>query len=296
MLDIRAFRQFIAVAEERSFRGAAARLHMAQPPLTAAIKRLESELGATLIERGNRVTALTPAGQVFLEEARRTLAQAERTIHLARRAAAGLSGSLRVGFVASAVRHVLPTLIAGFRATHPDVALTLTEAPTARQARAIHDDVMDVGIVAMPLPEDVAPSLSTRLLMDSELMAALPASHPLARKKRVKLADMLDHPWILFPEIEGPGLSRIILDACAKAGGLPTVAQRAIQMETITGLVAAGLGMALVPAPVASCGWTSVEFRKLAGPGAPVPYRLALAWRKDDAAPALQAFVGTNIQ
>ncbi len=129
--------QFLAVAETLSFRRAAERLNMAQPPLTAAIRQMERDLGVRLIERGNRVSGLTAAGQVLQEEAGRTVLQAERAMLLTRRAGAGMLGSLRLGFLASATRHILPPLLARFRSSYPDVVLTLAELPTARQASAL---------------------------------------------------------------------------------------------------------------------------------------------------------------
>ncbi len=126
MIELRQFRQFIAVAEELSFRRAADRLHMAQPPLTVTIKQIEEELGTLLIERTNRIARLTPAGRVFLEECKRTVIQAERAVVAARRAGAELSGALRVTFVASAAREILPAILRAFREPYPDVELMLT--------------------------------------------------------------------------------------------------------------------------------------------------------------------------
>src|SRR5450631_4576857 len=128
MIELRQFRQFIAVAEELSFRRAADRLHMAQPPLTVTIKQIEEELGTLLIERTNRIARLTPAGRVFLEECKRTVVQAERAIVAARRAGAGLNGALRVTFVASAAREILPAILRAFANKYPAAELILPEA------------------------------------------------------------------------------------------------------------------------------------------------------------------------
>src|SRR5258708_39853295 len=131
MIELRQFRQFIAVAEERSFRRAADRLHMAEPPLTVTIKQIEEELGTLLIERTNRIARLTPAGRVFLEECKRTVIQAERAVVAARRAGAGLSGALRVTFVASAAPGILPAILRAFCEQYPDGALTPPRAVTS---------------------------------------------------------------------------------------------------------------------------------------------------------------------
>jgi DNA-binding transcriptional LysR family regulator len=293
MLSLRQFQQFLAVAETMSFRRAAERLNMAQPPLTAAIRHMEETIGVRLFERTNRITCLTAAGEVLREEAQRTIAQTERAVILTQRAGAGEIGSLRIGFVASAVRQLLPILIAAFREQHPAVALELEEAPTARQVAALLDDRMDIGIVALPLPSGVEHRIVTQSMVESHLVAAIPAGHPLANAADtpLALAALADQPWILFPAGEGPGLHETILRACSEAGFTPRVTQRAVQMETIIGLVAADLGVALVPSLFSGTPREGVVFRELCGTGAPVPYETALAWRKGNNLPALEAFI-----
>ena len=295
MLSLRQLEQFLAVTETMSFRRAAERLHMAQPPLTAAIRQMEDALGVRLLERTNRIVGLTEAGRVLREEARRTLAQAARAETLARRAGQGISGSLRISFVASAVRHLLPELVADFRRTHPDVLLELTEMPSARQMEALLDDRIDVGIVVLPLPAEAEKQIAVHVVAKKHYVAALPAHHALAMATRpLQLAALAHEPWILFPAHEGPGLHALILAACTEAGFTPQVAQRAVQMETILGLVAAELGVALVPDLFRTSGWERVVFRALRGPGAPIDYYLALAWRKGDASAALAAFLSAS--
>lgn len=296
MLSLRQLEQFLAVTETMSFRRAAERLNMAQPPLTAAIRQMEDALGVRLLERTNRIVGLTEAGRVLREEARRTLAQAARAETLARRAGQGISGSLRISFVASAVRHLLPELVADFRRTHPDVLLELTEMPSARQVEALLDDRIDVGIVVLPLPAEAEKQIAVHVVARKHYVAALPAHHALAATstRPIPLAALAHEPWILFPAHEGPGLHAMILAACAAAGFTPQVAQRAVQMETILGLVAAELGVAVVPDLFRTSGWERVVFRTLRGPGAPIDYYLALAWRKGNASAALAAFLSAS--
>ena len=278
MIELRQFRQFVAVAEELSFRKAAERLHMAQPPLTAAIRRIEEELGQVLIERSNRVDRLTPAGEAFLVEARRVLAQSQRAIEMARRAGQGLTGSLRVTFVASTARELLPSILRTFRAQHDEVALELHEATTAQQVAALREDRADVGIVVAPLP-DVA-RLTVVPLRREELLAVLPRRHGLASRSTLRLAELADEPWVLFPAGLGPGLYGRIVDACGRAGFAPKVAQEAVQMETIVSFVSAGMGVSLVPPAMARPPRSDVRFVKLSGSGTPVRYELALAYAR----------------
>lgn len=296
MLSLRQLQQFLTITETMSFRRAAERLNMAQPPLTATIRQIEEELGVRLLERTNRIIGLTEAGRVLREEARRTLAQAERAEKLARRAGQGISGALRLAFVASTVRHLLPDLVATFRRSHPDVLLELMEMPTARQAEALLDDHLDVGLVVLPLPQGAENAIATHVVAASRLVVALPVSHPLAASpaRPLALAALAREPWILFPSHEGPGLHASIFAACTEAGFVPQVVQRAVQMETILGLVAAELGVALVPDIFRTMGWDRVVFRSLRGQGTPIDYRVALAWRRNDSAPALSAFLSAS--
>lgn len=294
VLTLRQMQQFLAVAETLSFRRAAERLNMAQPPLTAAIRQMERDLGVRLIERGNRVAGLTAAGQVLQEEAGRTVLQAERAVLLTRRAGAGMLGSLRMGFLASATRHFLPPMLARFRASHPDVDLTLVEKPTARQVSALLEDRQDVGIVALPLPPGTETRIAIRTLLHSRFVAAVPSTHALAGDDRpVRLAMLAAEPWVLFPPNEGPGLASTILGACSRAGFSPQIVQQAIQMDTIIGLVAAGVGVSLVPERLPGASHPGVVFRPLIGPGTPIPYKVALAWRIGDLSPVLQAFLAS---
>ncbi|MEX3239591.1 LysR family transcriptional regulator [Serratia quinivorans] len=286
MIELRQLRQFVAVAEEMSFHRAAERLHMAQPPLTAAIRKIEQELGVLLLERGNRVTRITEAGQVFLIEARRTLAQFERTLGNTRRAARGLTESLRLTFVDSTVNALLPGILWQFRQAHPQAEFHLQEATTAEQLIALRDDRADMGMVVLPVtPQDdlqILPFLFDRMVL------ALPENHPLATQQQVTLSSLADQPWVLFPAHYGPGMHTAILQACAVAGFSPRIVQEARQMQTIGGLVAGGVGIALMPALFARLQSPGVVFRELSGTGSPVAYTLALAWRT--ASPLTDAF------
>ncbi|MBV8214518.1 MAG: LysR family transcriptional regulator [Verrucomicrobia bacterium] len=181
---------------------------MAQPPLTASIKKIEDELGVILFERTNRVTRLTGPGEIFLEQARRVLSQAE----IAKRAGEGLIGSLRVTFVASASRDYLPRVILAFRKNHPEAELELTEATTVQQVRLLLDGGADIGFVVPPIRE--AGNLKVELITEDRLIAVLPIAHPLSQRKRLKLADLKTEPWILFPARQGPWA------ACQDYGGL----------------------------------------------------------------------------
>jgi DNA-binding transcriptional LysR family regulator len=239
-----------------------------------------------LLERGNRVTRITEAGQVFLIEARRTLAQFERTLGNTRRAALGLTESLRLTFVDSTVNALLPGILRQFRLAHPHAEFHLQEATTAEQLIALRDDRADLGMVVLPItPQEglqILPFLYDRMVL------ALPENHPLAAQQQVTLSSLAEQPWVLFPAHYGPGMHTAILQACAVAGFSPRIVQEARQMQTIGGLVAGGVGIALMPALFARLQSPGVVFRELSGTGSPVSYTLALAWRT--ASPLTEAF------
>lgn len=289
MLTLRQLRQFLVVAETMNIRKAAERLHMAQPPLTAAIRHMEDALGTRLFERTNRITALTPAGKVLQKEAVTMLGQMERTVLLTKRAGQGMTGTLRIGFVATAVRHLLPEMIARFHFSYPEVVLELKEMTTARQVSALIGDSLDVGIVVLPVPEYATQKLAYHSFFSCQLIAVLPQKHPAGVSGTLPLSALAGEPWILFPEQEGPGLYHSIIDACQKEGFTPEVVQRALQMETIVGLVASGLGVSLVPEFMRKNGWGNVCFCTLTGE--PILYQVALVHMAENTNPNVAALV-----
>lgn len=268
---------FVAVAEELSFTRAAERLHMAQPPLSQQIAQLEKELGAPLFDRSRRAVRLTAAGAALLPEARRILADLDETGRLVRRVAAGTTGRLAVGFVPTAINGVLPDLLRTFGTEHPDVALTLREMAPDALVRAVHDLRLDVAVLYLPISE---PDLVVRRLAAEELMLALPAEHPAASGPDVALADVAGEPFVLPEQHDVPGLHRAVNALFADAGIAPRVAQRGIWlMQTLLGLVAAGIGLAVVPASVAELGRRGVVIRPIRGAGHRVD--VAAVWRAD---------------
>ena len=287
MIELRQFRQFIAVAEELNFRRAAQRLHMAQPPLTAAIKKIEKELGTTLIERTNRVARLTKAGRIFLEGAQRTVAQADRTLGAAKLAGTGLTGLLRISFVPSAAHDLLPRTLRTFREKYTGIDLDLNEATTAQQVAALMEDRTDIGFAMPPLHN--AEGLAIDILIRDQLLLALPEGHPQGQRDSVQLKKLADEAWILVPAQQAPGLHGRVLTACAQAGFIPRVSQEALQMDTILSFVASGIGVSMVPPSQAGLGRRGVSFHRLTGLGTPVNYELALIYRR--LSPLTDAFI-----
>lgn len=249
-IDLRLLRQFVAVAEELHFRRAAARLSMSQPPLTAAIRRLEAEIGATLIERGQKTVRLTAAGAVLLNEARRLLANADEALAATRDAAAGRSGRVRLGYVGSAMYGRLPGAVRTFRRAHPGVRIELREMTTAAQLTALRAGGLDLAIVIPPLPDEGG--LITMPFDTDRLAIALPASHRLVRAEGVLVGDLADEPFVFWPRDQGRGFHDRVTQLCATAGFAPAVIQEAHGLHAVLSLVAVEAGVAIVPAGMAS--------------------------------------------
>lgn len=288
-MELRHLRYFVAVAEELHFGRAATRLHLAQPPLSRQIRALEDEVGVALLARTNRRVTLTEAGQVFLEGARRTLAQADAAVSDARRAERGEIGRLALGFVGTATYDVLPRLLRAFRIACPDVELELQSLTTGEQVAAFRERRLDVGLLRPPVDD---PSLALRTVVREPLLAVLPEGHPLAGRERVPLAALADEPFILYRRASGPATHDRIVGACLQAGFSPTIVQETDEMQTMAGLVAGGLGVGLMIAPVGTPRSTGVVYKPLEG--STPTWEMALAWRHDDETAVVRAFLAVS--
>lgn len=287
-MELRHLRYFVAVAEELHFHRAAERLHISQPPLSQQVRALEAELDVLLLERNRRGVALTPAGTVYLAEARAILAAVDAATESARSVARGAAGRLSLAFVGSAMHGALPAVLRAHRLAFPFVELALRELPTAAQLEALRAGRIDVGVIRPPVDE---PDLEIETIHTEPVVVALPAGHPLAARERVALADLLEEGFVLLARREAPGLHESLARALARAGGAPRVVQEVREMQTVVGLVAAGLGVSLVPASVGADAHGGVAYRPVAGRAPTV--ELALAWRLGDRSAALDAFLAT---
>ena len=261
MIDLRKLEQFVCVAEESHFNKAAERLNMSQPPLTHAIRKLEEDLGVTLIERKNRVFGLTPAGEIFLHEAREILKHMEYAISVTRDTAAGRSGLLKLGYVGSALYGKLPNVIRAFKAESPNVRLELREATSAGQIKALREGSLDIGIVIPPLHN--AEDIQTKPFDTDRLAMALPKTHPLAAKTKLKVSDLADEPFILWPMVEGRSFHLQAIKLCTDAGFVPNIAQEAYSMHAVLSLVAIGLGVSIVPGSMSSFRNEEIIYKKI---------------------------------
>lgn len=277
---------FLAVAETLHFGRAAARLGIAQPALSRQIQRLERELGVLLFARTRRSVQLTPAGVALQQPARaimQLLTEAEREV---RAVAEGRAGRLRVGFVGSAALSVLPPIVRAFSASFPGLALELRELTTAQQLAALSADQIDVGLLRAHAP---APGIRAEPVLMEPLVVALPSTSTLAGAETVPITALRDAPWVMFPRGEGSGLHEQLLRLCRAAAFEPTVVQEATQMQTLIGLVAGGVGVALMPASAMRIQPAGVVYRPPAGPQHSIP--LLMAWRAGAMRPAVEHFL-----
>ncbi len=288
-MELRHLRYFVAVAEELSFTRAAARLHIGQPPLSQQIQALEADVGARLFDRNKRRVQLTEAGRLFLADARRLLALSEQARETARRAHLGEAGQRRVGFTFSTpFTPLFPKVVQRYRQQFPGVLLTFHEMATLPQLAKIAARELDVGFVrpaSMAQPDAVA--LTT--LRSEPLRLVLPAGSPLARQATIAVADLADQAFVVFPPNAGTGIYHQILALCRQAGFAPRVAMEAGEPSTIIGLVAAGCGIAVLPASFEGVRLDGVVYRPLADPLA--TSALLLARHVEGGGPLAQAFV-----
>ncbi|HJV38061.1 MAG TPA: LysR substrate-binding domain-containing protein [Geothrix sp.] len=286
-MELRLLRYFTVVAEELHFSRAAARLHMAQPPLSQQIKQLEQELGVPLFVRTRRHVELTEPGRQFLGSAREILAQVDHAVLQVQRAARGEVGEIAIGLVSSAsYEDTLPRILRAYRERHPAVAITLHEMSSGEQVAALREGRIQVGLLRPPIHE---PGLATTTVLREPLVAVLPADHRLAGRRRIPLAALAGDPFIMIPRSHGLGILDLVMGACLAAGFTPRIAQEAKEIQTVVGFVAAGYGVSLMPRAVRRLSHAGVAYVPLAPPQ--VQIEVAAAYRQGDESPLLAAFL-----
>jgi DNA-binding transcriptional LysR family regulator len=244
VLELRHLRYFVAVAEELHFGRAARRLHMAQPPLSQQIRRLEQLVGSPLLTRTSRRVALTPAGRTFLERSRRLLAQAQADLEEAGRIGRGEEGRLDVGFISSAIPLGITERIRAFRQRYPAVHVQLHEGFTTQIVARVFARDIDMGIVRDITPD---PGLEITTLATEGFVAVLPAGHPLAGRAELDAALLRDEPFVFYPRSAGEQAYLRNLEPCRVAGYEPRVVQEGTSWVTLLHLVGAGLGVTIAP-------------------------------------------------
>ena len=291
-MELRHIRYFLAVAEERHFTRAAAKVGIGQPPLSQQIKDLETEVGAPLFYRLAHGAELTAAGAAFLEGVKEMPALAERATKSAQRASRGETGSLRVGLTASsAFNAVVPAAIRAFRRAYADVDLILEEANTAQLVAGLQDGSLDA--VFLWPSAAISEAFQLCLISEEPMLVALPVSHPASEQQEVDLATLSEEPFVLFPRPKLPTCYDGIIGVCRAAGFEPVVGQIAPQIASIVTLVAAEQGVAILPASMSQLQVAGVAYRPIMGQ-APMA-RIALAYRRGETSAIVRNFIASVV-
>ncbi|GAB1543948.1 LysR family transcriptional regulator [Scytonema sp. NUACC21] len=286
-MELRHLRYFITVAEELNFTRAAERLHIAQPPLSQQISDLEADLGVKLFERSKRPLQLTSAGKEFLKEARLILSQVEQATQLAQRASRGEVGHLIVGFNSSATQSVLPEILTRFHDRFPNVELILREMDSYNQIQSLLSNRIDCGFLHSHNQNHT--NLSYASVLKEPVIVALPVGHPLAKESLIPLNQLAQESFILPVHHTGQGFYNQVMNLCQQAGFTPKVVQQAVWLQTVLGLVAGRVGVAIVPASMQNLQRKGVIYKALYDETFEI--EIVVAWRRNDLSPVLHEFL-----
>jgi DNA-binding transcriptional LysR family regulator len=290
-IELRHLRYFVAVAEELHFGRAALRLHLAQPPLSQQIRKLEEILGHPLFLRTSRAVKLTSAGEIFLERARRTLRNVQEDMDEARSIGRGEEGFLRVGFIGSAMLTALPAMLGRYRRLYPKVNLQLSEAHTADVVQKLLKGELDAGFLR---DAGQVSGLEVEPLFSEPFIAVLPKKHSLARCKTISAKELRDEPFVFFTPSAGTLAYEKSVSLCEEHGFRPRVVQEAPQWLTIMRLIGAGLGITIAPACVKQVAAPNVVCLNLRR--AAVESDIELAYRDGEDRPIVEAIASVARQ
>ncbi|MGO4329546.1 LysR substrate-binding domain-containing protein [Cupriavidus sp. 2TAF22] len=291
-MDLKQMRYFLAVAEERNFTRAAARLHMAQPPLTRHIHALEEELGAALFVRTAKGVELTEAGTALLEEVPNVLSMARRASEKAQRAGRGLIGRLDVGIFGSGLLNVIPVLLARFHKARPEVRIGLHNMGKAEQIEALRERRITVGFNRL-VPNE--PDLMVETVLRETMLVALPEHHRLGKKPVLTLKDLDSEPMILYPNAPLPGLAQEVMSAFRSEGVRLVIEQEVEDVVTAVALVAGGFGLCVTTESASNLRLPGVVYKPLRS-RVLKDIELSCLYRRDDQSQILQAFLNVARQ
>ncbi|HEY4048697.1 MAG TPA: LysR substrate-binding domain-containing protein [Acidobacteriaceae bacterium] len=285
-MELKYLRSFVVVAEQLSFTRAAHLLHLSQSALTEQIQRLEQELGVQLLHRNRRAVRLTEPGTVFLAEARATLTRARQAVERVQRAARGETGKLRIGFVSSAALEVVPMIVVAFRDQFPGVTLDLTNLRTRTQIKGLIGKSIDIGFVRLPLSHE---QLTMTVIHREPFVVVLPHKHVLANEEQVRPVQLQNESFVAYGRRWAPGFYDAVVQMCTKEGFSPEIVQETGEMYTAIALVAAGVGIAILPKSVVLAQSRNVVMKPLAC--ATAVSEIAIAVRKSENSSLVDSFV-----
>ena len=286
-MELRHLRYFVAVAEALSFTKAAQQLRLAQPSLTRQVRNLEDEIGVRLLDRAKNQIALTEEGRLFLFESKKLLAKSDEIVAAVQRMNRGESSQLNIGYVANLHYELLPATLGAFRKLCPRVALNLFDMTRAEQFEALDGHKIDLGFVGLR-PARSGHDLRSEGVAHDTMLVALPASHPLAKKPKLKLADLAPQHFICKSDKTHPGVREWLLETCQGAGFAVKILQEAAAEPAMIQFVADGLGVALLPEQTAALPHEGVVFRPLTPP---LRRESTIAWRADNPSKPLQDYI-----
>ena len=285
-MELRHLRYFVTVAEELHFGRAATRLSIVQPSLSQQIRQLEDELGFPLFYRTKRSVELTDAGKVFLTEAQHVLAQVREAKRTAQRAYRGEAGRLVVGYISSSTYDLLPMMLRVYRERFPDVEVALRELTTQEQLRALEREYIQIGLLRLPIS---APMVNVDVVRREPIVCVLPEKHSLAMREQIAVSLLADEPFVLQSSQRGGGYYTQLMKLCLASGFSPNVIQEVTEMHTIVSLVAAGMGVSLVPLSARNIRSQGVAYRELEGTATLT--EMAVAWPRASRSAIVQNFL-----
>ena len=247
-MDLRQIRSFLSVAETLHFGRSAELIHLSQPALSLQIRALEEEVGVRLFERNRRKTTLTAAGFAFRDDAAAALSQLEQAIRMARLAASGKVGRLRIGFISTAGTEIVPDIVRQFRELNPEVEFSLRNILTAEQVQMLENGSLDIGFLRLPIGG--YPALDVVTVHREPFVLVIPSSHPLAKRKSVRLRELAGQDFVMYERTYAPGFHDLIFGMLSDARIVPNVCQTAGEIPTLVSLVASGMGITILPASV----------------------------------------------
>lgn len=287
-MELRHLRTFQVVAEELNFGRAARKLHVAQPALSRTIADLETEMNVRLLDRNTRRVTLTEAGALFLEHVRQILEDTREAVVQAQRRSRGETGTLRLGFIGTLSQSLLPRMLQAYRAAYPSVDLVLSELGPQQQRERILAGQLDAGFLGLAV-DSPDPELETMVVAEDHLVAAIPASHALAQKATLRLADLKGESIYLTAQANAPVFNPWLVELCQQAGFEPRIARETDRAATVLNYVAAGFGVSIFPSRISALATPGVAFRPLKGR---LPkYRYKFAWPRSSRNRALAEFV-----
>ncbi|MFC4295942.1 LysR family transcriptional regulator [Novosphingobium tardum] len=288
-MNLQQLRQLVALADTLSFRRAAEKLNMAQPPLSISLAKLEAEFGVRLFARDRRKVTLTAAGAAALPHAAQALFHIEQVKAAVRESLLGSTGRLRFGFVGSATYSLLPRLLSGFRLEYPNIDLLLEESYTTALLRKLSDREIDVALVRTPVLGDLDAEL--HVLEHDTLVAVVKSPGPYDERTSIDISELKDAPLITHPEAAVPNMRAVMMLMCHEAGFQPNVVQEAIQAQTMISLVQSGIGVALVAGVTRNYSASNIKFLKIKGSEQSNRIGLALALPKDQRSRVTERFL-----